>query len=262
MVELLVVIPVYNEAHRIEGNTIKIINFLEKKRVDYEIVLAVDPSPDKSEVICQKLEERFDKVYAVISQKKEGRGLAVRSAWNHHRASVYSFIDADLSVGIEPLYDGYVMIKDGITNFVIGSRYSAGSKTKRPPLRKAVSFSYNLLLQRIFKNDIKDYQCGLKIMSSDVVNTVISLSRVKSWFWDAEIIIIALNKGYKVYQLPVVWSEKKHTRTSLKRLAHDMILHGWGILLLYKRIRQDHIALKPRNMESVLQIQEDGFKKY
>lgn len=236
MKELLIAIPVYNEANRIGDSIKKIVYFLDRKEVDYSIVLAVDKSPDNSEKVCLKLASTYDRVAAMVNDKKGGRGLAVRKAWLEHNAKVYGFIDADLSVGVESLYDAYTIIKEGRAQFVIGSRYSAGSRTSRPPLRRAVSFSYNVILQRLFNNSIKDYQCGLKVISDEILNSVIGLSRVDSWFWDAEIILLSLRLGFNVYQMPVNWIEKKYKRTSVKRLLHDVILHGWGTIQVYKRL--------------------------
>lgn len=236
MVDLLVVIPVYNEAERIERNTLAVKKYLDDRGVDFNLVLAVDRSPDRSELICVDIANKYECVHTIINNKKAGRGLAVRNAWDSCDARIYSFIDADLSVGVESLYEGFNIIKMGKAKFVVGSRYSAGSKTSRPPLRKVVSFSYNIILQKLFKNNIKDYQCGLKMISADALAPIIASSRVNSWFWDAEIIVLGLKMGYTVYQLPVKWKEAKYSKTSLRRLFHDIILHGWGILLLYKRI--------------------------
>ena len=237
LLDLLIVIPVYQEAFRIESTVKEIIEFFKNKQLSYQIVLSVDPSPDGSELVCKDLSETYKDVTLIIGNKKAGRGIAVRRAWETYEAKVYSFIDADLSVGLDALFEGFSLIRDDFAKFVIGSRYSAGSVTIRPPLRKVVSFSYNVILQKLFKNEIKDYQCGLKIMSKDIMNPIVDLSRVNSWFWDAEIIIIALHLHISVFQLPVRWYEVKYSRTSLKRLFHDIILHGWGILLLFKRLR-------------------------
>ena len=237
MKDLLIVVPVYNEEKRIRANTELLLDFFEKTGIEFTIVLSVDKSPDDSEEICKLLENTYERVSTIIHLKKGGRGLAVRDAWEKFEAKVYSFIDADLSGGLDALFTGYQLIHGGEEKFVIGSRYSAGSKTERPPLRKVVSIAYNLLLRNVFKNSIKDFQCGLKLMSSELKEEIIDLSRVNSWFWDAEIIIICLQLGISVRELPVEWKENKYVRTSLKRLFHDIILHGWGLLLLYKRSR-------------------------
>lgn len=235
MTELLITVPVYNEAKRIKENTIEIINFFDRKDVDYTIALAVDPSEDNSVELCRELERTNPKVVTLVSKSRKGRGVAVRNSWRTFDADVYSFIDADLSPGLVSLYEGFRLIKEENEEFVIGSRYSDGSMTERPPLRKTVSFAYNKVIQILFQNEIKDYQCGLKIVSKLARDEVIEKSKVNSWFWDTEIVIIALMNGVHVYQLPVQWKELKYRHTSIKRLFKDIILHGWGLILLYKR---------------------------
>lgn len=244
MIDLVIVIPVYNEAVRIKKSVDRLLKFFDSKKIDYKIVLAVDPSPDNSVSVCETISSANEKVDLIVGTKKIGRGYAVREAWKNYESKVYSFIDADLSVDEKHLFEGYKEVSLNKTEFVIGSRYSNGSKTTRPPLRKVVSYSYNLILRYLFKNNISDHQCGLKIVSNLVMKEIVKDSKVNSWFWDSEIIVIAVKKGIRITQLPVFWKEMKYERTPIKRLFHDIILHGWGTVQLYKRFQISPVEVK------------------
>lgn len=249
--DLLIVIPVYNEAERIERNAAKITKYLENTDIFYKLVLAVDASPDNSVEVCEKMALNYENIEVKVASKKMGRGRAVRNAWMEFNSKYYGFIDADLSVGEDSILGGYRQLVSDSIDVLVGSRYAPGSKTQRPPLRKVVSFGYNAFLRLIFDDDINDHQCGLKMVSKEFRDSIIKYSRVDSWFWDSEILILANKQGYKVFELPVSWKETKYSRTSIRRLLHDVMLHGWGIIQLYKRLNAKHKKF-PHKKEEIL----------
>ncbi|HXZ89877.1 MAG TPA: hypothetical protein VEG61_02340, partial [Candidatus Dormibacteraeota bacterium] len=42
--------------------------------------------------------------------------------------------------------------------------------------------------------------------------------------------------GFTIREIPIVWTEKKGSRTPLRRLLRDMWLHGSGLLVLLCRV--------------------------
>ena len=47
--------------------------------------------------------------------------------------------------------------------------------------------------------------------------------------------MLARKMGFKIREIPIHWTEKKGTRTPLKRLLKDVWLHGSGLLSLVYR---------------------------
>lgn len=237
MTDLLVVIPVFNEALRIRNSVERLVNFLNGKREDFNIVLSVDPSPDGSDMICDELSLQYNQVEVLHNKEKLGRGIAVRDAWYLHNARYYAFIDADLSADEIALESAFVLIKRNGYNIITGSRYQKGSMTVRPPLRKVISFGYNKIVNLIFNENISDHQCGLKIIDQVAKEILLSKTKVNSWFWDTELLVIGTKYGLKIGEIPISWTERKYERTHILRLMKDFLIHGWGLILLYKRTR-------------------------
>ena len=237
LTDFIVVIPVYNEASRIRDTVYRLTQILDSHTIDYLLILAVDPSEDSSELVCDSLIADFPKIRVLRGSERSGRGLAVRRAWTEYDANLYSFIDADMSADEFSLYRAYEVMRNGKFDVLIGSRYTNGSRTTRPPLRRVISFSYNILLNIIFRDGISDHQCGLKIISDNVKTQMLSSTKVNSWFWDTELVVLAASRGYKICEMPLHWNESKYKRTPILRLVKDVIIHGWGMVLLYKRLK-------------------------
>ncbi len=90
----------------------------------------------------------------------------------------------------------------------------------------------------IFRTNIQDFQCGYKAVDPLIVKTVLPKTTINSWFWDAELLVIASFMGYNIIELPVKWVEYKYKKTYFKRLISDIFLHGTGILYLKGEIKR------------------------
>jgi len=230
--DFLLVVPVYKEEKIIEENVKSLVNYLDSLKLRYRIVISVAPSPDNTLQKAMEIKSNYEGVDVIREEKKMGRGFSVREAWKGYNANVYAFIDADLSTGIEVIEKSIKIVGSGEYDIVVASRYVGGGSARRPPLRKFVSKKYNGLMNSIFKTNLKDFQCGYKAAGKSVIDYVIPKTTINSWFWDAELLVIAISLGFRVKEIPVRWIEYKYNKTSFRRLASDIFLHGSGILYL------------------------------
>ena len=166
---------------------------------------------------------------------KMGRGFALRTLWKSTDFDTYCFTDVDLSSKPNYILRLVSQIDRG-SDVAVGSRYCAGSKVNRPPLRDLTSRTYNWFLRQTFQDGVRDHQCGLKAFSKNALAKILPLSSEDSWFWDTEMIVLAKNLGLRVTEVPVEWDEKKYAYTPIPRLMHDVYLHGTGILRLKRKV--------------------------
>ena len=117
-------------------------------------------------------------------------------------------------------------------DLITASRYTDGASVRRPPLRKIISKVYNLGLRLVFKEKIQDHQCGFKMLRKESKQKILYNTKINSWFWDTELLVVANTLGFKILEIPVNWKEEKYKNTSLIRLAKDIYLHGTGIIAL------------------------------
>ncbi len=237
--KLLLVVPIYNEAGILKFKLEKLYSYLEDSGIHFHLILSVDDSGDDSVRIVEEFSEVHPSVDAIVHQKKMGRGFAVREAWALHDADFYSFIDADLSTGVDVIEKLYHAAVAGSADVLTASRFVQGATVKRPMLRNLISHIYNFALRKIFHEKIRDHQCGFKTINSKAKEMVLYKTTENSWFWDAELLVLATRCGLSIKEFPVDWVEEKYTHTPLKRLLSDILIHGKGILRLVVKNSRD-----------------------
>lgn len=232
---VLVTIPVRNEVDRLVETLTLLDDAFRRAGMDYLLSVAEDGSTDGTKDLLAELPDRFPGLIVQAEPTPLGRGRALRQLWSKFEADVYCFTDTDLAAGPEALVSTVQAVQKGHA-IAVGSRYAPGAEFHRPPLRAIVSRGYNQFLRLTFHETIRDHQCGLKAFSHDAIRCLLPVTREDSWFWDSEILIVALRNRVPVLEIPVDWTEKKVTRTHWQRLASDVLLHGVGILRLKARI--------------------------
>jgi glycosyltransferase involved in cell wall biosynthesis len=232
---VLVTIPVRNEVDRLETTIEALASAFGSTPLDYRLSIAEDGSTDGTKEVLRRLPSRWPNLLIQEENDSLGRGRALRQLWSHTSADIYCFTDADLAAGPGPLVKAVLRVAAG-ESIVVGSRYAPGASTCRPPVRSIVSRGYNWLLRFSFGDHIRDHQCGLKAFSSSAVRELLPHTTEDSWFWDSEILILGLARGYRVAEIPVTWVERKVTRTHYQRLLSDFLLHGTGVIRLKSRV--------------------------
>ena len=230
--KLLLVVPVYKEENIIENKLIELYEYLTHLGISFLLAIVVDFSGDKSVDICKAFANRYPNVNLIVHEKKLGRGLAVREAWEKFTGDYYAFIDADLSTGLEIIKIALKRMERGDIDLITASRYTDGASARRPPLRKRISKLYNLGVRLIFKEKIQDHQCGFKLLRKESKQKILHHTKINSWFWDTELLVVTNALGFKILEIPVNWKEEKFKNTSLIRLVKDIYLHGTGIIKL------------------------------
>ncbi len=236
--DMVLVVPIYNEEKILGERISSLYNYLKTTNIDFLMVLSVDRGSDRSVEIAESFASGKVDIALIVHELKRGRGFAVREAWNSFHGAAYSFIDADLATGLEVISGAYRRISSASCQLITASRYCAGATVVRPKLRNAVSRVYNQLLRLMFKERINDHQCGFKMISDDLKNSLLDKTVMNSWFWDAELMVKANELGAKISEIPVNWVERKYSKTSISRLFKDLMLHGYGMARLAKDIRE------------------------
>jgi glycosyltransferase involved in cell wall biosynthesis len=241
---VLVTIPVHNEVSRLLGTLEALDGAFRPTGLDYSLSIAEDGSTDGTKDLLRELPETWPGLLIQEAADSLGRGRALRQLWSTTPADVYCFTDADLAAGPEVLVTAVRRVVNGAP-IVVGSRYAPGACTIRPPVRSFVAQAYNKLLRFSFGETLHDHQCGLKAFNSEVIRELLPRTQEDSWFWDTEILILALKAGFPVLELPTTWIEKKRSRTQFRRLLSDLVIHGTALMRLRSRVRAGGTAIGP-----------------
>jgi glycosyltransferase involved in cell wall biosynthesis len=230
----VVTLPVYKDTRFLGSTAVMLEEATKPIEECFTLLVAEDGS--NSSATVDELKWKYQNLVHFQHDQRLGRGKALRDAWSKIKADVYVYVDVDLATDLNA-FDAYrnLILLQNQFDLVTGSRYLAGSVTNRPRLRRATSIAYNWLVRLLFHTGVHDHQCGFKSFSGTLVQRLAVEARSDSWFWDTEVIVLARRLGFRVKEIPVLWTEKKGQRTPLKRLLRDMWLHGSGLLLLFYR---------------------------
>lgn len=221
MASLDVVIPVYNEQAVLAESVAKLRQFLTQHlRHRWTIVIANNGSTDGTAEVGRSLSREYPDV-RLIDLDVRGRGWALYYAWRDSEADIVSYMDVDLSTGLDAFPELIRAIEDGY-DLAIGSRLVPGSRVKRSLSREFLSRGYNLLVRLLLLASVSDTQCGFKAIRTRAAKELLPLIKDRQWFFDTELLILARKKGYRVKEIPVSWVEDPGSKVAVLRtvLSH------------------------------------------
>jgi glycosyltransferase involved in cell wall biosynthesis len=212
-----VVVPVYNEEKALPQSIPELRRFLKGPDFAYEwrIVIADNASIDNTPDVSRKLESEFPGEVQYVRIERKGRGFALKTTWGQSDADIMSYMDVDLSTGIEAFPALIKAIAEDGYGVSTGSRLARKSKVDRSFKRTTLSRGYNFLIKAMLFTRFSDAQCGFKAISREVAQKVLPLIQDNNWFFDTELLVLAEKMGYRIKDVPVQWIEDRDTRVKI-----------------------------------------------
>lgn len=204
---LSVIIPAYNEARRLPLTLIDIDRHLSKEEFSYEILVVNDGSTDATSDIVHRFISLIENLKVLDISENKGKGAAVRQGMLSAKGNWRLFMDADNSTAVSEFFKMIPHFKDGY-DVVIGSRSVRGAKLLPPqPLHRRLTGKIgNLFIQAVLLRKIWDSQCGFKCFSEESAERIFPITKINGWGFDVEILALAKHFGYRIKEIPVVWS--------------------------------------------------------
>lgn len=218
------IIPAYNEEPRI-GNTLpSAVSFLKQQNYRSEIILVDDGSRDNTVQLAKKILESYPHQLIQV-QPNRGKGHAVKQGMLAGRGRYLLFTDADLSTPLELVNDFMIELQHGY-DLVVGSRALKDSNivTHQPFWREWMGRIYNCFAKMTAFKNISDSQCGFKCFKSSVAKDLFSRQKLERFSFDAEIIYLAQQSGYKLLEKPVIWRNSPQSRVNVIRDSLNMFI--------------------------------------
>ena len=220
------VIPAHDEAGRIRSTLRRVREYLSNEPWRSEVIVFLDGCRDRtSEVVHGELDGRPDsRILESVSNR--GKGYAVRAGMLEASGEFILFSDADLSTPIEEVERLIDVLNDG-SHVAIGSRALSDSDIRipQPRWRQELGRMFNRLVRCFLIRGIRDTQCGFKCFRHDVARCIFSRQRVDGFGFDVEVLWIAQKLGYRVAEVPVVWSNHPVSSVHPVRDSLAMLVH-------------------------------------
>jgi len=211
-------LPVYNEEKILKDNILKLLNYCQKQNFNFHwrIVIINNGSTDHSLFIANDLAKKYPKNITVENIKQDGKGRAIKTYGLKSKADIMAYMDIDLAVSLNNIFDLVSPVILNKADLVIGSRLLPDSKTDRTFFRGLSSQIYILLAKIILSHNFSDLQCGFKAIKTNIFKKIIPYIENNKWFFDTELITYVNHFGYLIKEIPVDWSENRYQKRKSK----------------------------------------------
>ena len=219
-IELSVVIPVYNEERSIRETLRRIEAFFSLKGIAWEVLVVSDGSRDRTVEIVEDVRRSKPALplKLIRSDTNHGKGFTARRGMLEARGRCVLLTDADLSAPIKESDLLVAALQKG-TDVAIGSRAVRDKDCDvRQSFKRHVSGRiFNFFVQLLVLPGIRDSQCGFKCFTREAAQKLFSAQKLDGFSFDVEVLYLARKFGYKIAEVPVMWSQGADSRVSLLR---------------------------------------------
>ncbi len=224
MNKICVIIPCYNE----EQTIVKVIQDFKKELPEAEIVVVDNNSKDKTSALAKEAGA------TVLLERRQGKGNAMRKAFNEVDADVCVMVDGDDTYPANEAYKLINLVLEDGVDMAIGTRLENFTKEKKKILHGLGNKFFVNLVNFIFRSNFKDIFSGYRAFSRDFIKTLPLLS--EGFEIESELTIKSLQRGYRVKEIPTAYQDRPDGSESKLSTFRD----GWKILMAIFSILRDY----------------------
>jgi dolichyl-phosphate beta-glucosyltransferase len=227
--DLSIIIPAFNESRRLGPTLQKVVDYLGRRGLGYEILVVDDGSTDSTDEVALAFASQG--VRLLRQEVNRGKGAVVRIGVLASQGREVLLLDADLSTPIEDLERLQPHLSDA--DLVLGSRAVEGSDIlqHQPFYREMMGRTFNFIIQVLGVRGLRDTQCGFKLLDGDVARRLFAEIRIESFAYDVELVWLAQRRGYRVVEVGVRWADspasKVNPLTDSARMFWDVLALRW-----------------------------------
>ena len=229
MSKTLIFTATYNEKENIK----KLLENLNHLKIDIDILVIDDNSPDKTWEILQELEKNINNLKVIVRKDKSGLDTAHKLAFEYAKDNGYEkFISMDADLSHDPNEIPKMIDILEKSSFVIGSRYIAGGKCEMSTHRLMLSIIGNKLIKKILRINCNEFTTsyrGFNLLKLKEFNLSIVKSKGYSFFMET---IYRLNKqGVIINEIPIHFRNRRHGNSKIPGVEIFRTLKN--LLILY-----------------------------
>lgn len=195
--KIAVLIPCYNEGKTIE----KVVKDYKKALPEADIYVYDNNSTDDTAKIAEN-------AGAIVKHEyRQGKGNVIRSMFRRIDADCYIMVDGDDTYPAENAREMCNLVLDRKADMVVGDRLSSTYFTEnKRPFHNFGNRIVRFLINKLFKNNIKDIMTGYRAFSKEFVKTYPVLS--KGFEIETEMTIHAVDKNFLIKEVPVAYRDR------------------------------------------------------
>ena len=201
---LSIIIPAYNEEHRLPRTLEQVFSFLSEQSYAAEVIVVENGSQDRTLEIARSYEERFSQL-RILQLAERGKGRAVQHGMLQANGEYCFMCDADLSMPVEEI-NRFLPPELNDFDIAIASREAPGAvRINEPAYRHFIGRIFNSMIQVLALPELNDTQCGFKCFRAALVQDLFKQQTLPGWSFDVEVLFIARLRGYHIVEVPIHW---------------------------------------------------------
>jgi glycosyltransferase involved in cell wall biosynthesis len=233
----LLLIPAYNEEQRIEPVLRDYARyFQEQYQGKFQLVVVLNGCRDDTIGVVRRVAADFPSIDALEFPDPIGKGGALIEGLKlAPLGDLIGYVDADGATAPRAFHD--LVKRIGEADCVIGSRWLPGAVLHQAQAftRRGTSRGFHILVQMLFWMNIKDTQCGAKVMRREAVEKILPSLRIADMSFDINLLYSLKHAGYRILEMPTEWTDKIGSKIhgNLGRTSVTMFLSMVRIRLIY-----------------------------
>lgn len=213
--DISIILPTYDEAENVVILIPALEKFLRNQKIDFEIIVVDDNSPDGTADICKKLNKKYKNINVIVKEKKEGIGAALRVGYSAGKKSILLSMDSDLSFQFEDIAR-FLQEMDS-KELVVACRYIENGYYEKKQLTTAIKATVsrfgNKFIKLISGINLDDYTTNFRAIKKEVYDQLQLCENNNAFLM--EMIIKTAYSGFKVGQIPVHFKERIYGKSKL-----------------------------------------------
>ncbi|HEY1088554.1 MAG TPA: glycosyltransferase family 2 protein [Archangium sp.] len=190
--------PAWNEEEYVERAVSRAKVVLDRLTDDWEIIVVNDASTDRTREIAEGLGKRDARVRCVSHEVNQKLGGAMKTGFSSSTKDVVIYSDMDLPFDLNELERALHLMEYLEADMISAFRFD---RTSEGPKRIIYSFVYNAIIRTLFDVQMKDINFSFKVVHRRVLEAIDL--KAQGSFIDAELVVKAIRKGFKVFQMGV-----------------------------------------------------------
>ena len=224
MLDISVVIPLYNEDESLPELYAWIERVMQEHKFSFEVIFVNDGSTDRSWDVIKELSEKSEHVRGIKFRRNYGKSPALYCGFKAAQGDVVITMDADLQDSPDEIPELYRMIKEDGNDLVSGYKQN---RKEGDPLSKTIPTKlFNATARKVsgIKN-LHDFNCGLKAYRHEVVKNIEVYGEMHRYMP-----YLAKNAGFdKIAEKPVHHQARKFGKS--KFMGWNRFVNGYLDLL-------------------------------
>ncbi len=217
-----IVLATYKEKDNIVKLINKILDACKKDKIDCEVIVVDDNSPDGTAEIVRKVFGENKNVKLILRTDEKGLGTAVGRGVKESKGDILVLMDSDFSHDPNDIPKMARLTR--YYDIVNGSRHMKGGYIKTTWFRKLATTLLRLYMSMVLQLNITDYTNGYIVIRKNVVDKLDS-NKIFYGYGDYyfRLFYYATKKvGAKIKEVPVIYKFREAGESKT-----NFIKHGW-----------------------------------